>query len=211
MLYTAGMIDAKHGGAPVEITLASLTPRRTIYAMIDRQNLPSLYRTFDFASPDAHSPKRYLTTVPQQALFLLNNGQMFELARRTAIGCDPNVRATPPRRWQRRCSLTSCLGARPSERSKGPRDFCNSRFMIRNRIWIPARSGRTGQQRSTKRIAPTISSPSPFSRMDNGRRPKPSRRTRHLVTRFSTRKMDTHRATEAARRAKIHRSISWAE
>lgn len=84
MLAVSGSLDRSIGGEPVEITLGTPTPRRTIYAMIDRQNLPALFRTFDFASPDTHSPKRYFTTVPQQALFLLNSQQMHELARRTA-------------------------------------------------------------------------------------------------------------------------------
>jgi hypothetical protein len=32
-----------------------------------------MFRTFDFASPDTHSPARFFTTVPQQALFMLNS------------------------------------------------------------------------------------------------------------------------------------------
>ena len=40
---------------------------------IDRQNFPSLFRTFDVALPDTHTPKRFTTTVPQQALFLMNS------------------------------------------------------------------------------------------------------------------------------------------
>ena len=83
-LHVAGALDRSLGGAPVEITLDTLNPKRTIYALIDRQNLPSIFRTFDFANPDAHSPTRYFTTVPQQALFLLNNRQAIELARSTA-------------------------------------------------------------------------------------------------------------------------------
>ena len=47
--------------------------RRTIYGRIDRQNLPNMFRTFDFASPDTHSPQRFTTTVPQQALYLMNS------------------------------------------------------------------------------------------------------------------------------------------
>ena len=35
---------------------APFTPRRTVYGFIDRQNLPGLFRTFDFASPDTHQP-----------------------------------------------------------------------------------------------------------------------------------------------------------
>ena len=49
------------------------TPRRTLYGFIDRQNLPALFRTFDFANPDAHCPERFENTVPQQALFLMNS------------------------------------------------------------------------------------------------------------------------------------------
>jgi hypothetical protein len=44
-----------------------------VYAFIDRQNLPNLFRTFDFASPDTHCPRRPQTVVPQQGLYLLNN------------------------------------------------------------------------------------------------------------------------------------------
>ncbi len=84
ILHVSGSLDHAIGGEPVEITLDTPSSRRTIYAMIDRQNLPALFRTFDFASPDAHSPGRYFTTVPQQALFLLNSRQAIELSRRTA-------------------------------------------------------------------------------------------------------------------------------
>ena len=81
ILFAAGSLNRSLGGQPVDITLDTPASRRTIYAMIDRQNLPSLFRTFDFASPDTHSPGRYFTTVPQQALFLMNSRQMLELAR----------------------------------------------------------------------------------------------------------------------------------
>jgi hypothetical protein len=60
-------------GPPLDITATAFTGRRTLYGFIDRQNLPGLFRTFDFANPDSSSPQRYLTTVPQQALFLLNS------------------------------------------------------------------------------------------------------------------------------------------
>jgi hypothetical protein len=48
---------------------------------VDRQNLPNLFRAFDFASPDASSPRRFYTTVPQQALFLMNNPFVIEQAK----------------------------------------------------------------------------------------------------------------------------------
>jgi len=37
---------------------------------------------FDFASPDTHSPQRYITTVPQQALFLMNSPFIVQQAKK---------------------------------------------------------------------------------------------------------------------------------
>jgi hypothetical protein len=53
-----------------------------VYGLIDRQNLPGLFRTFDFANPDTSSQVRFLTTVPQQALFMMNSPFVIEQARR---------------------------------------------------------------------------------------------------------------------------------
>ena len=64
--------DYQMGGAPVDILGRPSSKRRTLYGYIDRQNLPGTFRTFDMASPDAHSPRRLPTVVPQQALFLMN-------------------------------------------------------------------------------------------------------------------------------------------
>ncbi len=72
MLAASGRLDRSIGGRPVDITLAPSPPRRTVYGFIDRLELPNLYKVFDFASPDTHSPQRHATTVPPQALFLLN-------------------------------------------------------------------------------------------------------------------------------------------
>ncbi len=73
LLAAGGNLDLKVGGPPVDILARPFASRRTLYGFIDRQNLPGLFRTFDFASPDASSPQRFQTTVPQQALFLLNS------------------------------------------------------------------------------------------------------------------------------------------
>ena len=56
--------------------------RRTLYGMVDRRNLPEIYGQFDFANPDLATGQRYETTVPQQALFMMNNPLVVELARR---------------------------------------------------------------------------------------------------------------------------------
>ncbi len=73
LLAVSARLDQTMGGHASDITTEPFTSRRTVYAFVERQNLPGIFRTFDFASPDATSPQRFYTTVPQQALFLLNS------------------------------------------------------------------------------------------------------------------------------------------
>jgi hypothetical protein len=80
LLAVSNRLDRTMGGAPVDITQAPSVSRRSLYGFIDRQNLPGMFRTFDLASPDAHVGKRHSTTVPQQALFLMNNPFVIEQA-----------------------------------------------------------------------------------------------------------------------------------
>lgn len=87
ILTVGGHLEKSIGGESVDITAIPSPPRRTVYARIDRQNLPGIFRTFDFASPDAHAPKRFETTVPQQALFQLNSPFIMEQASLVAERC----------------------------------------------------------------------------------------------------------------------------
>jgi hypothetical protein len=89
LLSSAGRLDRTMGGKAVELTTPPFPTRRTVYGFIDRQNLPGMFRTFDFASPDASTPQRFTTTVPQQALFLLNSPFVAEQAR--ALVSRPDV------------------------------------------------------------------------------------------------------------------------
>ncbi|MGL4554189.1 MAG: DUF1549 and DUF1553 domain-containing protein, partial [Gemmataceae bacterium] len=84
LLAVSGTLEARMGGPPVEITASPFPPRRSVYAFIERQNLPGVFRTFDLASPDATTPQRHATTVPQQALFLMNSPFAQHAARRLA-------------------------------------------------------------------------------------------------------------------------------
>jgi hypothetical protein len=81
LLAVSGAIDLKLGGQPKDLAASPFAPRRTIYGFIDRQNLPGMFRTFDLANPDASSPQRFNTTVPQQALFMMNGPFVIEQAR----------------------------------------------------------------------------------------------------------------------------------
>jgi len=81
LLAVSGQLDLAMGGRSVDLQTQPFSGRRTIYGFIDRQNLPSVFRVFDFASPDSHSPQRFNTTVPQQALFMMNSPFVVERAR----------------------------------------------------------------------------------------------------------------------------------
>ena len=81
LLAISGKLDLTRGGHAVDITSEPFSTRRTVYRHIDRQNLPGLFRTFDFANPDSTSPQRFFTTVPQQALFLMNSPFVVQQAR----------------------------------------------------------------------------------------------------------------------------------
>jgi len=81
LLAVSGNLDLTEGGRGVEMTTEPPTVRRTVYGFVERQNLPGLFRTFDFASPDATSPQRFSTTVPQQALFLMNSPFVIDQAK----------------------------------------------------------------------------------------------------------------------------------
>jgi mono/diheme cytochrome c family protein len=84
LVAASGRLDLTAGGKPVDLFRAPFTTRRTVYGLIDRTNLPGTFRVFDVANPDTHSPQRFQTTVPQQALFLLNSPFVQEQAQALA-------------------------------------------------------------------------------------------------------------------------------
>ncbi|MDQ3438904.1 MAG: PSD1 and planctomycete cytochrome C domain-containing protein, partial [Planctomycetota bacterium] len=92
LLFAAGQLDPTVGGRPVDIGSAQAT-RRSVYGFIDRQNLPGMFRTFDFASPDATVSQRFNTSVPQQALFMMNSP--FVLRQAKQIVKRPEVAQAP--------------------------------------------------------------------------------------------------------------------
>ena len=57
------------------------TTRRTVYGYIDRADLPEVFNHFDFANPQMPSGRRHETTVPQQALYLMNSPLVIQQAR----------------------------------------------------------------------------------------------------------------------------------
>jgi hypothetical protein len=95
LLALSGKLDPDLGGLPVDIEHEPFSSRRTIYAFIERQNLPGLFRTFDFANPDTSNQGRFHTTVPQQALFLMNGPFVIEQARALAQRPEVTVATSP--------------------------------------------------------------------------------------------------------------------
>lgn len=82
LMMASGKLDlASIGGRSVDLWSAPFTPRRAVYGFVERQNLPGIFRTFDFASPDTSSPRRFQTIVPQQALFFMNSPLAVEQAK----------------------------------------------------------------------------------------------------------------------------------
>ena len=72
LLAISGELDLTMGGRPRVVTDAA-NKRRTVYAFVERQNIPAEVQTFDFANADTSTARRNTTTVPQQALFAMNS------------------------------------------------------------------------------------------------------------------------------------------
>ena len=67
--------------------------RRTIYRFTPRGNQNPFLSTFDCPDPSATTPRRPVTTTPLQALALLNNAMVFDLADHFAARIKTEVRA----------------------------------------------------------------------------------------------------------------------
>jgi hypothetical protein len=85
VLAVSGSLDAaKSGGRSTTLDASNVNERRSVYLFVDRFEQPTVPAMFDFANPDRHSPQRFVTTVPQQALFLMNSPFMKDQAEKLA-------------------------------------------------------------------------------------------------------------------------------
>ena len=89
LLFVAGRLDTTIGGRSIDLAGDPLNRRRTVYSLVDRQDLPALFRAFDFPVPDQCVERRPRTSVPQQALFALNSPFVMEQAR--ALAARPEI------------------------------------------------------------------------------------------------------------------------
>lgn len=111
LLFVAGRLDVTMGGRSVDVAGDPLNTRRTVYGLVDRQNLPGMFRSFDFAVPDQCVERRPKTTVPQQALFAMNSPFVMEQARVLAAG----VAAEPDDTAKAAALVRQVLGRLPTD------------------------------------------------------------------------------------------------
>jgi hypothetical protein len=109
------------GGPSVELFQFPFSSRRSVYGLIDRQELASELRIFDFAPPDASSPQRHQTTVPQQALFMMNSPFMQEQVRHLRARLDASAQSTLEQKIDVAYHLLFSRPPTPEERELGLR------------------------------------------------------------------------------------------
>jgi mono/diheme cytochrome c family protein len=143
LLMASGRLDLTLGGPSVEITRPPFPRRRTLYGFIDRLNLQSFYRTFDFANPDSTTGKRYNTTVPQQALYMMNSPFVVENARELIRR--PEVAAVPDEAKRVRLVYREVYGRWPStEEVSLALDFLKSARTLDDAPEVAARAWQQG-------------------------------------------------------------------
>ena len=114
LLFVSGRLDCTGGGPAVDLASGPVSRRRTVYALINRQDLPAMFRAFDFAVPDQCVERRPRTTVPQQALFAMNSPFVMEQAR--ALVSLPEIRTTAEPEQRVEALFGRILGRLPTER-----------------------------------------------------------------------------------------------
>ncbi len=82
LLAIGGSLDRALYGRPIDLERNPESTRRTVYGIVDRQDLLDAFVNFDFANPDMVNGVRHETSVPQQALFLMNSPVVIEQAKK---------------------------------------------------------------------------------------------------------------------------------
>ena len=126
MLAVAGALDATSGGPAEVLTAQPYSRRRAVYGFVDRFDVSNLLLAFDVANPASHSPQRHSTTVPQQALFMMNSPFLLEQARRLAACEEVRIAASSEARLQALNRLVFGRAATEKEMAIGRRFIENS-------------------------------------------------------------------------------------
>lgn len=84
ILAVTGSLDDTLMGRSVPLYTDPNIARRTIYAFVDRTNIPNVMSTFDVPNPNLTQGERFVSTVSPQALFLMNNSLVLNNVRKLA-------------------------------------------------------------------------------------------------------------------------------
>jgi len=111
-------------GGSLDLAIGGIAPdtdahRRALYLPINRANFYEMFSTFDYVEPANHIEQRPTTTVPHQALFLLNSPIVHAQATHIAGSLDPN--AAPPQQIASLFRLLYARQASPEETARALR------------------------------------------------------------------------------------------
>jgi hypothetical protein len=84
ILAVTGNLDTASLGRSVPLYGDANVTRRTLYAFVDRTNIPTVMSTFDVPNPNLTQGERFVSTVSPQALFLMNNSFVLNNVRKLA-------------------------------------------------------------------------------------------------------------------------------
>jgi len=102
MLLASGQIAFKNSKA---------NQNRSLFEKIDRNKVPELFDVFDYPNPGLVSGKRNISTVPTQALFMMNNDFVMKQAELTAKNI--LIRKNLAEADKIKLAFLSCLGREP--------------------------------------------------------------------------------------------------
>jgi len=123
LLAVSQRLDSQVGGAPTTLQTINLSPeileqqqqyydtsnRRTVYLPVLRTNVYDFLTLLDFANPDLPTGNRVTTTVPTQAMLMMNSPLVQDVAQRVSA----RILEADPRDQQRVERLYITLLARP--------------------------------------------------------------------------------------------------
>ena len=90
MLFISGELDLSMGGSTIRANTKSefgykfASTRRSVYVPVFRNALHEIFAAFDFADPNLSSGTRTTSTLPTQALYMMNSAFIAERSKKAA-------------------------------------------------------------------------------------------------------------------------------
>jgi hypothetical protein len=100
----------------ISFSWEGMAKTRSMFEKLDRNKIPEMFDVFDYPNPGLVSGNRNASTVPTQALFMMNNGFVLKEA---TVAAD-NILALKNLEDEQRLVLAylTCLGREPSDAEK---------------------------------------------------------------------------------------------